>query len=221
MKKLICHILIIAVTLTTVSGCASGGNTLPLLKEYEGSSYKNKEVYNYNIDEVFKAAVETMHQKGYVVTMSDSYAGLLTAEYNCENLLPEEMAALEKNQAQATCITILGIVLVFGLIAIIISSLSSKSSSSSETTVYNDSYDSTPIVKSNRYQLTFTFTALDKNKTEVSLNVIKSVVENGTTVSQNLLENKFLNNGIFKKIDEKLRGVYFEPPRIIDSAMYK
>jgi len=221
MKKLICYILIFAVVVTTVSGCASGGSSLTALKEFEGSVYKNKEIYNYNIDEVFKVATESLHEKGYVITLSDSYAGLLTAEYNCQNLLPEEMAELEKNQTQATCITILGIVLIFGLVAMLISSTSGSSSSGDSKNYDSDSYNSDYTVKSNRYQLTFTFTALDKNKTEVSLNVIKSVVENGTTVSQNILENKFLNNGIFKKIDERLKRVYYNPPQITDSVLYK
>ena len=221
MKKQISCLLIFSIMLTTITGCAGSSNSTAYIKEFEGTSYKNREVYNYNKNEVFWATVDALKEKGYQVTLSDSNAGMLTAEYNSANLLPEEMAALSKNQAQATCATILGIVLVVGLFVVIIKALSSSSSSSStyDSGCQNsESYNSESKVTSNKYQLTFSFMSLAEEQTEVSLSVIKSVVENGTTVNQNLLENKYLNNGIFKKIDEILNGLYNSPVPPPDSV---
>jgi len=213
MKKTVSLILIFSVFLTTLTGCAGSSGASPLLKEFSSSSYTSKEVFNYNVDDVYKAAVDVLHDKGYQITISDSYAGILTAEYNTESLIPEEIAAMEKNQTQSACVTILGIVLIFGLIAVIISAIAnnSGSSSSSSGTCDNNTYYSDAPVKSSRYQLTFTFTVLEKNVTEVGLNVIKSEVENGTIVKQQILENKYLNNGIFKKMDQILKGDYRIP----------
>lgn len=215
MKKQISCLLIFSIMLTTITGCAGSGNSNVYIKEFEGTSYKSREVYNYNKNEVYWATVDALKEKGYQVMLSDSNAGMLTAEYNSANLLPEEMAELSKNQAGATCATILGIVLVVGLIVVIIKALSSNSSSSSSSCdsgyQNSDSYYSESKVISNKYQLTFSFMSMAEEQTEVSLSVIKSVVENGTTVKQNLFENKYLNNGIFKKIDEILHGLYDGP----------
>jgi hypothetical protein len=222
MKKQITYLLIVTIFAASFYGCAANNSSLSYLNEYKGAVYKPKEIYNYGKEEVFNAVINSMKERGFDITVSDSRIGLLIAEFNSVCPLPEEMAEYDKYQSQVTCANILGIVLVFGLIIIIVKALSTNTPPpASLTASYSDDYSSEEKDTYIKYRFNFLVSALNDNKTEVSLEVTKSVIENGTAKSQTKLVNQFFNNDIFKQIGTVLTGGYPNDIQINDTLQTK
>lgn len=209
MKKVISCILLFSFPLYILSGCAAPQQT-QLSKTKERPSVQNlPKVFSYSKNDVYKASIASIQQKNFIISLSDPYTGIVTGDYSTSLLLPEEEAAFAKdnNNFATTCITVLGILLLFGIIAALVNSNDSSSNGSSSSN-YEHSYDdhssSDSRVHAYKYSLSVFMKALDEQTTEVNLQLIKMNLENGTIVSQVEIQNEQFNENFYILMEKSL-----------------
>ncbi|MBI3006131.1 MAG: hypothetical protein HYY49_12055 [Ignavibacteriales bacterium] len=195
-----------------VSGC---GTTQPTrhLDKYDSRPFADIATYIFSMDDVHKAAVLALQQKGYIVTVSDPVTGLVNGELESPDILAEEQKFEEQHEgpsAGTILLGILGIIFLFGIIAWLVSSTDDPSDSTSEHEKrerHREPYYSPPDKEktaSYRYVVSLTLSPYGMDSTEVVISAMRSKLENGGVVSSGRMENKYLNYSIFEGIQARI-----------------
>jgi hypothetical protein len=197
--------------LYSIIGCGSSHDATKHLDKYDALAYRDVTTVAVSKEVAYRAAILSLQQRGYVVTLSDPQTGLINAEINSASILPEEQKA---DQAAATkgpsvgsvVLFILSIVLVFGIVLLLLGSSDNKSkddSSSSSSGLQINSGEPSKT-SSYRYILTLTTTAVADSATELQLSSVRMVLENGGVISSTKFENKYLNYSVFDALYDQL-----------------
>ncbi|TAK53091.1 MAG: hypothetical protein EPO24_14840 [Bacteroidetes bacterium] len=208
LKSVSC-ILLLCFSLYTITGCGSSSGQFKALEKYDTLEYADAVTFFATKEELHKATVAALQQKGYIVTLSDAQGGIINGETNSTTTIPEEQYEQSKSKelsAGEVLIGVLAIVLLVGIIAMIVSSSSDDSSDSNTTTETTASVTaSTPeVVRSYNYVVTFNTTTLSDTSLSLQISTVRLDIENGTTVHTVQLENKYLNYGLFDAVQEQL-----------------
>lgn len=209
-KKLV-PIILASFVLYTTAGCGSSQSTQHLDK-YDDRPYVDIATYSFSKDQVYKAAVIALQQRGYVVTLSDPQTGLINGELQNPIVIPEEQKAAEqsgKPSPASILIAILGVIFLFGIIAWLANSSDSSDSSSenNQRDRHREPYDPPPAetkTLSYRYIVTLNLAPYAMDSTEVILSAVRTELENGSVASSGRIENKYLNYSIFEAIQAQL-----------------
>jgi len=212
LNKVVTSLLLFSFSLYLFSGCAAPQQTQVTGEKQRAVNENLPVVFSYSKEDVYKASILAIQQKSFLITLSDPFTGIVSGEYASTSLLPEEEAALASQNSEfaSTCVTILGILLVVGLIyAIVKSNDSSSNNNSSNRNHEHESYDSDysssdSKVYSYKYTLSIYLTELDKERTEVRLQLIKMNLENGAVVSQTEMPNEMFNKHFYKLMENSL-----------------
>jgi hypothetical protein len=194
-----------------IIGCGSSHDATKHLDKYDDLTYSDKTTVNVSRDVVYKAAILSLQQRGYVVTMSDPQTGLINAEINSGSMLPEEQKAEEAAAAKGPSVgrvllVILSIILVFGIVLLLVGSSDDKSKderSRSSSSIRVNAGEPTNT-SSYRYILTLTMTALADSATEFQISAVRMVLENGGVIESTKWENKYLNYSVFDALYDQL-----------------
>ncbi len=209
MKKTIVYISLFSFLYYSLSGCA-----VPQQTQLQQNGKYNEVVvadqtFHSSKEEVYKAGISILQKRNFMITLSDPTTGLVTGEYSSSRLLPEEEKALEGDSSKflTTCITVVGIVLIVGLIFMLLNSdgSSSSSSSNSNATSSNEYHsESDSRVHSYKYFVSIQLKPILFNETDVSLHIIRMDLENGAVVKQSELQNQLFNKTFFSAMEEEL-----------------
>jgi len=97
-------------------------------------------------------------------------------------------------------VTVLSIILLFGIIALILHSMSSHDESSQSIS------SSESTTNSFTYVVSISMAPLGSDSTEVRIEASRTDFEDGNTLRRTPLSNKYLNYSIFDAIDEQNRS---------------
>ena len=197
--------------LYSIIGCGSSHEATKHLDKYDALPYRDVTTVAVSKDVAYRAAILSLQQRGYVVTLSDPQTGLINAEINSASVLPEEekadqAAATKGSSVGSVLLFILSIVLVFGIVLLLLGSSDKKSnddSSSSSSGLQMNSGESAKTT-SYRYILTLTTTALADSATEVQISSVRMVLENVGVMRSAKFENKYLNYSVFDALYDQL-----------------
>jgi len=204
LSKAITYPLLFTFTLYSLTGC-SGSQSIrsPYADQI---NYKDNEQFPVNRDELYSVCLFVLQEKGYIIKLSDPETGLISAEFNSTSLIKED--ADESSEQDDTCVNIISIVLLVGIIFLIVSAVSSGSDNSAgvdECCGEDESfYTAETSVSSYQYNLTLTISSVNDDTSGCSLVLIRSYIENGTVISQNSLMNKEFNYNFFNDIRNRL-----------------
>jgi hypothetical protein len=215
--------LVVCVTLSftiyTLTGCGSSRQAIAHLDKYDKEPYISAADFPAEQETIYRAVLNSVQSRGFLVTLSDPKTGLLTAEINQGKLLPEEEKQIEfdsqsKSSSSSVVWTILGVVFLVGIVIWILSLTSSNDETSSSKKEIEHSpphhhheEETIPTVKSFRYVVSFTITPIQTDTTTVRISAVRMNIENGTIVSTTTLENKFFNYSLFDRIDDNLKSL--------------
>ena len=195
----------VCVVLHSVTGCGSSNQAVNIYSQYDTHEFSEEQTFNAAKETVFTAALRALENRGYVLTLSDPVAGIMTAEHNTENILPEERQTLEHQQYHEdhsnAFLTFLGIILFVGILAKMISS-SHEGSEDQSAGQKSCSQQNLPIHNEYglRYTTTISLTTMSTTSTVARISVIKMELENGTVKNSFKLYNKYLNYFLFDEI---------------------
>jgi hypothetical protein len=203
-SKAITYPLLFIFTLYSLTGC-SGSESIRSPRA-DQIIYRDNEQFLVNRDELYSVCLFVLLEKGYIIKLSDPETGLINAEFNSTSLIEED--ADESIKQDNTCVNIISIVLLVGIIFLIVSALSSGSDNSAggnECRSEDESfYTAESSVSSYQYNLTLTIFSVNADTSGCSLVLIRSYIENGTVISQNSLMNKEFNYNFFNDIRNSL-----------------
>jgi len=212
MKKGLTIFVLISFLGYSLFGCSSEPSTKHLDK-YDDRVYADLATYQSSKESVYRAAVFGLQQKGYVLTLSDPYTGLISGEVQSAQPLAEEFKAAEMSEEPSSgsiLITILGIVFLFGIIAWLASSSNSTNDKEKEKRSRNEPHyhDSSTETKtlSYKYVVSLNLVTVDSASTEVRMSAVRTSFENGSVKGSGVMENKYLNYAVFEAIQRQLEG---------------
>lgn len=203
LSKAITYLLLFTFTLNSLIGC-SGSESIRSLP-HDQIRYKDIEQFPVKKEKLYSICLLVLQEKGYIIKLSDPKTGLINAEFNSSSLIKED--ADELRRQDNTCINILSIILLVGIIFAIVSALSSDSDNSNisnECCDQDENYYTETPVGSYQYNLTLTISSVNSDSAVCRIVLIRSFIENGTVVSQNSLMNKDFNHNFFNEIRKKL-----------------
>jgi hypothetical protein len=194
----------------SVIGCGGASQSTKHLDRYDALPYRDSFVVKAEPADVHKAALLSLQQQGFVITLSDPISGLVTAEKNGADRIAAELKqeASGKEDSRGTLETILGavgILFLLGVLAAIFSSgcnQSSSSSAQSGSTTYVNRAPETK--KSYRYVVTVNTETRDTLGTVIQFSAVRMYLENGSIQSTEPFSNKYLNYELFDGIAAKL-----------------
>ena len=195
----------------SIIGCGSSTDATKHLDKYDALAYQDVTKVDVPKDVAYRAAILSLQQRGYVVTLSDPQTGLINTEINSPDIIPEEQKA---NQAPTTkgssagsiLLMILSIILIFGLVLLLLGPSDDKSKdekSSTSSSVHPGSSAPTKTT-SYRYIVTLTMAALTDSTTELQISTVRMRLENGSVTESARFENKYLNYSIFDALYDQL-----------------
>lgn len=193
----------------TFPGCGSSSPSTSHLDKYDELPYRDTFTLSGSGQTVFRATIRALQQEGYIVSLSDPQTGLINAELNSGQVLAEEVKALQTEESSGTSLfwTIIGIVFLFGLIALIIGSDESEQEQKDERSRHRERDPSVDVTvedsrtTSYRYVITINANPIDETSTEVQISAVRMQLENGGVVDSRRVENKYLNYRIVDRIE--------------------
>ena len=197
----------------SMTGCGSSNVATKHLDQYNEKTYTDEATFFANKDDVYKATVLALQQRGYVVTLSDAQTGLINGEVSGSTILPEEQKQITSNTsndigAGEIIIMILGFILIVGLIAMLTSDSSkdkeSNSNTTSTTTTTTVVANSPEKITSFKYVITLNTAALNDTSSQLQVSAVRMMIENGSVTNSSKFENKYLNYGLFDAVQEQL-----------------
>lgn len=190
--------------LHSVIGCGSSHQSVNIYSQYDALEYSEEITLSAGKESVFIAAIHALEDRGYIITLSDPVAGLLNAEYSSSNTLPEEQQALEHQAYQEDhakgFITFLGIILLVGLVAEVLSSPHHEQPEKQESCRQDEHLRNFRNDYGYRYVTTISAKEINKNASVVRVSVVKMEIEHGAVKNSFKLYNKYLNYSLFDDI---------------------
>jgi hypothetical protein len=113
-------------TFYSIVGCSSAGQSTKYLDKYDSMPFEDAIVVKASVDAAYKASINVLQKRGYMLTLSDPKTGIANLELNSPRILPEdEKKAQAEDKGLTTGQIILiavAVVLVVGIIYLIASS---------------------------------------------------------------------------------------------------
>ena len=120
----------------SIVGCSSAERTTKYLDKYDSMPYKDAITVHASKDVAYKAAIVSLQNRGYILTLSDPQTGIANLELNSPTKLPEEEKQSEVDNslsAGTVVLIVLACVLVVGLIVLIANASSDDDSKDKKT----------------------------------------------------------------------------------------
>lgn len=183
-----------------VPGCGSSTPSTGHLDQYDSLPYRDAFTFDDDAPRVYRAAIRALQQEGYVISLSDPQTGLISAELNSGQVIAEEVKDARPAESSGSNVfwTIIGIIFLFGLIAMIVGSSEETDNDQREDRSRPPRHDppyeheDTKTV-SFRYIVTLNAGATGDFSTEVRISAVRMQLENGGVVRSERMENKYLN----------------------------
>ena len=193
----------------SIFGCGSSNETTRHLDKYDTLPYQDVTTVDVPQGVAYRAAILSLQQRGYVVTLSDPQTGLINTEINSPDIIPEEQkatqaATTEDSSVGTILLGILSIILIFGIVLWLVASSDEESEDDSSSTASNVHAGEPKKTTSYRYILTLTTTALTDSSTEIQMSAVKMTLENGSVIHSAKFENKYLNYSVFDGLYDQL-----------------
>jgi hypothetical protein len=183
---------------------------------------REKAEYHASRQSTLFAALQTVQEKGCIITVSDPSSGLLSAELNAPSAIPEEkMLLADVVQSDPSGKALAGIFFFFLIIPLIVMLAAGMHHKGEERRsdddddrdrdhhdhhYEHDRPDPPPLVVSYRYVYTLTFNSPSDSVTSMNLNVVRMVYHNGVIAESGKYVNPYLNHAFFEAMSEKLGG---------------
>lgn len=195
-------------TTVSVIGCRSTGAitsevpAVPVVKTFTHSSAL-----------VFQRSITVLQRSGYIITVSDAAAGIITAErYSTLDQSDKPLPEKQKMSVGESFLVFISFVLLFGFIIMLFAD-SSKANDDKKTSKerneqdhhrHDDSAENMQTVESFRYVLTFRIHNEGARSTSVHATVTKVTVSNGTPLRTAAINSSMITDGFFRLLTDEL-----------------
>ncbi len=203
---------IAAYMLLALASCSGSGAASKEFRKYDSLPYADTFTLNASQEAVYRAAIETLQDRGAVITLSDPRTGLISAKINSSEMLPEDVyaskAAEDSESSGSSVMAVLGAILGVILFVLLLGWLSdgcSSDNSSGPTRHPTPSPTSPPEpVTANKYVMSLNLSSTTAGLTDMKIFAIRQNVENGTVTSSQRLQNKYLNYSLRDAVEAAL-----------------
>ncbi|MBI3766579.1 MAG: hypothetical protein HY277_08800 [Ignavibacteriales bacterium] len=213
-RKSLAIIVAVCVLMYSVVGCGPSTSGLKPLDKYDPLPYADAATFSVSSASLCRAATLCLQHKGYVLDSNNVKTGVMLAEITSSRVIPEEEKEHPERVGGSTTgsalLTFLGIILVVGLVAMLVSSppkdaeRDSEDTSSTEEDSHPAPTPTTPATVTYKYVVNLVTTSLSDTTSDLRIEVTKMELENGEVRSSMPFENKYLNYSIFDAIQEEL-----------------
>lgn len=202
---------IVSYFLLSMSACGPTASTAHLDK-YDELEFADRAVFNRGFDDTFDAAIHSLQSMGYTIVVSDRSTGLLTAEQETSDVLPEERKAgyVDESPSFWTIVVIvLSILLIVGIVVLLAKGCEGDSESDREQERGRDEggvhVELGGEDETYRYVLTLNLREIEEEGTEVVVGAARITRDPDTfTRTSQTISNKYINHSVFDAIESHL-----------------
>ena len=193
---------------STFYSCASSSESTKELEKYDSYDYADEATFNRPYDDTYRAAMAAVEGMGFVVAISDERTGEIQAEFETSKLRPEELRAQEASDGSGGPIVEILAAIAFVLVMLFVSpGCQSESDDGSAGTAVETEPERTHV-----YVVTLMVRSPEAETTTVSVGAARFDYDDDEFVRRVDLENKYLNHGLFDRIEERLDRDGAPPP---------
>lgn len=191
---------IAAFLLYSLTSCASSSTRATELEKYDAYEYADQATFNRPYAETYRAAVASLEEMGFTITLTDEGTGEIQGEAGTTALRPEETGfVVESEKEESGAGVFAAIVLV--LLAIVMFFSGGDSDEATEVVTHE------PLPKKVYvYVVALELQAVGTESTILTVGASRYDYEGDELVGSVSLENKYLNHGLFDRIEANLAG---------------
>lgn len=195
-------------TAVSIVGCNSNGATreyapaVPVTRSFDHASAL-----------VYQRSMTVLQRSGYIITVSDAAAGIITAErYSTLDQSDKPLPEQQKMSVGETFLVFISFVLLFGFIVMLFAD-SSKSKDDTEKSKerkdedhhrHDDHIDASQTVESYRYVLTLRIQNEGARSASVKAAVTEVTISNGTPLRTAAVNSSLITDGFFRLLTDEL-----------------
>ncbi len=201
----------ISVFIFSVAGCSANQQVSQVSPQTPPvPSYK---FFSHSKSKVFNAIEKALYNRGYVITLRDDNAGVITAEQYSTTPLHEDQEQVQSSGPSAgeVILVILGIIFIVGIIFIIADAMSSSDNSAKEKESHhendrNEQYEHHDDNKTigYKYILNIHATSVNDSTSKVELHMTKVIIENGTPTVSAAIKSSASQKIFFESLENEL-----------------
>lgn len=211
-RKSLTIIVAASMLMYSAGGCENSNLVLKHLKKYASLPFADAATFGTTLETLHHAATLSLQRRGFTLATIDPGPGVLIAEMESPHIIPEEEVEHPQRSKESSVgsalLTFLGIVLVIGVVASLVSSPTKDDAESSETSrAADEEYQlesNSPTSVTYKYVVTLTTVALTDSTSDMRIEATKIELENGEVCSSSPFENKYLNYSIFDEVQKEL-----------------
>lgn len=194
------HTTVVVFLAYTFACCSSSSKTTDGLEKYDGYDYADEASFNRSYEETYRAALGSLEDMGFTITVGDEGSGEIRAEDQRTELRPEEERVTEQSgNSDVGFLEILAAV----VLAIVMFFISGDTSTSDEDQSEDWKDEGTPR-KDYVYVMTLKVLPAGPESATVTVVASRFDYEDAELVGSKDLENKYLNHRLFDRIEELL-----------------
>lgn len=186
------------------AACGSSTRAATELDKYDAYEYADMAEFNRPYQETYRAAIASLEEMGFTITLTDEASGDIEAESGTRALRPEETGeVVETEKTGPGFLEVLVRVVVAILVFV----------TGGDVDDYDDAVDQHPDSSPEVfyvYVLALNVGLEESGLTSVTVGASRYDYEDGDLIGSVTLENKYLNHSLFDKIEEYLQR--FESP---------
>jgi hypothetical protein len=191
----------VAIVALTLAACTSSTRTATELEKYDDYAYADVATFNRPYQDTYQAAIASLEEMGFTITLTDETSGAIEAESGTRALRPEEtgVVVVEEESGGPGFFEVLVRVVVAVLVFI----------TGGDMDDYSDAVDQHPEPAPQTFHVYIMALAVqseEPGQTTVAVGASRDDYEDADLVRSVVLENKYLNHSLFDKIEEYLKS---------------
>ena len=181
--------------------CSSSSEATKELEKYDVYEYADQATFNTPYGKTYRASMASLEDMGFTIAVSDERSGMMQGEQGTRELRPEEDRNVGGSDDAGAGVFAVLVAIVIAVLVIFVGSGNDQSDDAGD-----HHYESSPRTD-HVYVITLNLRSEGRGTTIVMVGASRFDYEDGDEVRSVILENKYLNHGLFDRIEKRLKAV--------------